>query len=250
MRTAFIAFWLLVGLLIPAVAMAESESVSPIANSSWQVQDTNGEISESIPFGVTFRDDETLVVTTGCPEVSGTYEVLEGGGISIDVLDNANVTCDEAQAKTFLGNLEMATSFMVDDDGLLHLHLSDGSLYTFDPALIGVTWQWVEFQSSNDTLVTPAETDIHQVLFNQDGSVDLSTPCASGTGTFIDSTTEFDVDLKTVDTTACAADSPASLLIRDLEMATSYVIRDGHLYVALPMDGGIHEFAPVYPSRS
>ena len=32
--------------------------------------------------------------------------------------------------------------------------------------------------------------------------------------------------------------------LRDLDQVTSHVFRDGKLYLALPMDAGIHAFAP------
>lgn len=218
----------------------------PLADSTWRLQDITGESSEAVPFDLTFLADGTVLVATGCPQVSGTYTVDGDDLLTIDLLDASLADCDEEQATTFLANLERATTFSVDETDVLTIDLATGESYTFDPALIGVTWQWVEFQSSNSTLVTPAEDDLNQITFNQDGSAHLETPCASGTGSFIDSASEFDVDLTPVDATTCSEDSPTSLLVRDLDMATSYLIRDGHLFVALPMDGGIHEFTPIY----
>lgn len=249
MRTFILVSCLLVATFIPAATLAQTEPVPPLASSSWYVQDTTGDVSANPPLGLTFQHDEALTVHTECLDASGTYEVLTDGAISIEIDADAFVDCDEPQALAFIGQLELATSYDVDENGLLTITLSDGETLIFDPALIGVTWQWVQFQSSNSTTVDPAADEVDQVLFNNDGTVTIETTCASGSGTFQDTADGLDIDLTEVDAGACGADSPTALLLRDLEMATSYVIRDGQLFIALPMDGGIHQFEPVYEAK-
>ena len=39
----------------------------------------------------------------------------------------------------------------------------------------------------------------------------------------------------------------ATLFVRMLPFVVSYLIRDGHLFLALKLDSGIYEFAPVPP---
>lgn len=249
MRTFILASCLLAGALIPTTTLGQIEPDPSLANSSWQVQETPGDVSENSPLGLTFRDDETLTVQSECPAGSGTYEVLTGGGITIDVDEDTLAGCEEAQATAFIAQLELAASYDIDENGLLTITLSDGKMLVFDPALIGVTWEWLEFQSSIGTTVDPAADDVHQVLFNDGGTVSIETPCASGSGTFQDTADGLDLDLTGIDASDCAADSPTALLLRDLDMATSYVIREGQLFIALPMDGGIHQFQPVYETE-
>ena len=169
MRTFIIAFSLLVGALVPATTLGQTEPVPSLANSSWQVQDTPGDVSESLPLRLTFRDDETLTVQSECPEASGTYEVLADGGITIVWTRTSLAGCDEPQATAFIAQLELAASYDVDEDGLLTITLSDGETLVFDPALIGVTWEWVQFQSSIGTTVDPAADEVNQISSTRTG---------------------------------------------------------------------------------
>lgn len=248
MRTLIALVPVLLSLATSLPAAAEDV---PLANSSWHLQDTTDEVSRGIPFGMTFFDDETMTVQTNCIDASGTYHLEADGTITIDVEvdDEALAGCDDGETIAFITRLELATSSAVDEDGLLTVTLDDSQSLVFNPALTGVTWEWLEFQSSNGTTTAPGENDVHQVVFSQDGSVSIDTPCANGTGTFRDAADGFDVDLREIDATACGNDSATALLLRDLDMATSYVIRAGQLFIALPMDGGIHHFAPVYETE-
>ena len=49
-----------------------------------------------------------------------------------------------------------------------------------------------------------------------------------------------------------AACPPASLhdrLVRDFPLIRSYVMKDGHLFLALMADGGTYQFEPIPPSK-
>lgn len=230
-----------------AASQSTPDGSAPLANSTWQLQAEDGESAAEPHSSVTFLADGVLQVTTACPAVEGTYTATNEGDLTINLPSEVIAGCDDASANALFAALAAASGFAVDDFDALAITGANGEVTTFSPVLAGITWQWVEFQSSDGSLVTPDPVDLHTMLIHPDGTVEINTPCAggSGTGTF-EGRTGFDVDLSGLDVSACPEDSPAALLMRDVDFATSYVIRNGHLYVALPMDGGIHEFAPVY----
>jgi heat shock protein HslJ len=140
--------------------------------------------------------------------------------------------------------LERATSYTFAPDGLLLLHGDTGSLH-LRPALTGVRWAWQTFQGSDDTIVRPDDPSQYTVEFLPNGTLAIQAACHHAVGTYtVDNST---VDLRIGESTRAICPSGALMdrFLRDLDQVTSHVFRDGKLYLALPMDAGIHAFAPT-----
>ena len=140
--------------------------------------------------------------------------------------------------------LESATSYTFAPDGLLLLHGDTGSLH-LRPALTGVRWAWQTFQGSDDTIVRPDDPSQYTVEFLPNGTLAIQAACHHAVGTYtVDNST---VDLRIGGSTRAICPSGALMdrFLRDLDQVTSHVFRDGKLYLALPMDAGIHAFAPT-----
>ncbi len=255
MRSLVFAIFLLPTLLLAGAAQGQStpDAASPLTGTAWQwheFQSSNDTIVT--PAGdqldlLVFRPDGVVEIATACATGEGAW-VDTADGLDIDLTDLDEADCAEDSATALLlRDLDMSTSYVLEDGDLFIALPMDGGIHQFTPSLAGITWSWVEFQSSDDSIVTPGTDETHQVSFGADGVVTIETPCASGTGTFSDTADGLAIDLAAVDASDCAEDSPTTVLLRDLDMATSYVIQHGHLWIALPMDSGIHQFEPIWP---
>lgn len=255
MRRLTLAAFLFPLLLAQGLVSAQSTPIaaSPLAGTAWQwheFQSSNGKLvtpEHDRPDLVVFRPDGVLVIATACAGGEGTWsETPDGIDFDLSAIDQAGCPKDSATA-LLLRDLDMSTSYVMHDGNLFVALPMDGGIHEFSPSLAGITWSWVQFQSSNDSLVTPEPDATYQVSFGVDGVVTVETPCATGEGVFRDTADGLEIDLSDIDVGNCAGDSPTAILVRDLDMSTSYVIQDGHLWIALPMDGGIHQFAPTWP---
>jgi heat shock protein HslJ len=111
--------------------------------------------------------------------------------------------------------------------------------------LSGVQWAWQTFQGSDDTIVRPDDPSQYTIEFLPNGTLAIQAACHHAVGTYtVDNST---VDLRIGESTRAICPSGALMdrFLRDLDQVTSHVFRDGKLYLALPMDAGIHAFAPT-----
>ena len=255
MRRLSLALVLLPLLLMPGLASAQSTpgADAPLAGTAWrwhEFQSSNDTMvtpEPDQPGLIVFRPDGVLVVATNCAAGEGTW-VESPEGIDLDLSAVDQTDCPENSATALLlRDLDMSTSYVLDDGNLFIALPMDGGIHEFSPSLAGITWSWVEFQGGNDSLWTPEADEEYQVTFAADGAVTVETPCATGEGTFRETANGLEIDLSGIDLADCADNSPTRLLVRDLDMSTSYVMQDGYLWIALPMDGGIHQFAPRWP---
>jgi len=112
--------------------------------------------------------------------------------------------------------------------------------------LAGTSWKLVKFQSSDDTTLVPNTTSEYTLTFNLGGSVNVQAGCNRGRGSWT-SSSPGQIEFGPIALTRMMC--PPSPLNRrfasDLENISSYIIKDGHLFLALKIDGGIYEFEPL-----
>ena len=113
------------------------------------------------------------------------------------------------------------------------------------PELVGTTWQWVETQTGDDSVVTPGQPDAFFVTFNDDGSVNIGTDCNNMMANF----TADDSGALTIEPTlstmmACPDGSQEAEYRQQLASATGYTTQGGQLTITLS-DGGAMTFAPI-----
>ena len=140
--------------------------------------------------------------------------------------------------------LERATSYTFAPDGSLLLHGDKGSLH-LRPALTGVRWAWQTFQGSDDTIVRPDDPSQYTVEFLPNGTLAIQADCHHAVGTYTVDNSTVDLRIGERTTAICPPGALMDRFLRDLDQVTSHVFRDGKLYLALPMDAGIHAFAPT-----
>ena len=111
-------------------------------------------------------------------------------------------------------------------------------------SLTGVVWTWVEFQSSDETVVKPEDPAAYTLEFLPDGKLSLQADCNRATGTYTVDGSSLTLEVMGMTKAACPPGSLSDQYLEYLNNVVSYVFRDGNLYLALKFDSGIMEFAP------
>ena len=118
--------------------------------------------------------------------------------------------------------------------------------------LTGTTWQMVEFQSSDDSIGTlkPSAGERYELTFQSGGRLSGRIACNRGTGSWTSATPSaaggaLTLGPMAVTRMACLNAPMENRVLRDLGNVTSFTLRNGELFLALKVDGGIYRFAPL-----
>ena len=112
--------------------------------------------------------------------------------------------------------------------------------------LSGTSWQLVQFQGSDDTILLPDDRQKYTLTFNADGTVNARIDCNQGQSTWQSSgTNQLQFGILALTRAMCPPGSRPDRIVGDWEYVRSYVVRDSHLFLSLMADGGIYEFEPL-----
>jgi para-nitrobenzyl esterase len=116
--------------------------------------------------------------------------------------------------------------------------------------LTGPSWQLVKFQGGDDTTLTPDDRTKYTVEFAAGGQLTARIDCNRGRGTW-KSTGSSQIAFGPLALTRakCPPGSLHDQIVKQWGNIRSYVIKDGHLFLALMADGGIYEFEPTPRSK-
>ena len=109
----------------------------------------------------------------------------------------------------------------------------------------GTSWQLVKFQSSDDTTLTPDDPAKYTIAFGVDGNVSARIDCNRGRGAKSSGPNQLRFGPLALTRAICPPGSIHDRIVKDGEFVRSYILRDGHLFLALMADAGIYEFAPI-----
>jgi para-nitrobenzyl esterase len=116
--------------------------------------------------------------------------------------------------------------------------------------LAGTSWQLVKFESSDDTTLTPDDRAKYTIEFTADGQLIARIDCNRGHGTWKSSgPSQIEFGPMALTRAQCPPGSLHDQIVKQWGNIRSYVIRDGHLFLALKLDGGIYEFEPLTRSK-
>lgn len=152
-----------------------------------------------------------------------------------------------SRAPDFLAALDAATHWRYDGPDLL-LTAGDGSALRFAPSLPGVVWQWQGTAMMNDMQLVPADPAAYTLAFGDDGAVAIRADCQRLAGRYQVRESQIDITPRGIPTAVCPPGSLSDRFLRDIDAAGSFVFRAGRLYLALPADAGILEFAATLPA--
>jgi len=115
------------------------------------------------------------------------------------------------------------------------------------PAGLGGTeWRLVRFQGGDERILTPDDRAKYTIAFNADGSVTARIDCNRGRGTWSSSgPSQLQLGPLALTRAMCPPGSLHERIVRDWSFVRSYVIRDGHLFLALFAGAGIYELEPA-----
>lgn len=228
---------------IPPVVWV-SNDFTPIADVATPVE---GAVAPKSEYWIQFLPDGQLSLRADCNGGFGSF-TMDGSNLHFSAIGATLMLCPEGgSGDAFLQALNDVTAWSIDQSGAsdtLVLTSADGSSISFSPSLTGVIWQWTVTQMSDDTEIVSSDPAKFYLSFSLDGSVVGQVDCNRAVGTYTTDGAQFSIKLATT-LMYCGDNSQDSQYINDLDQVSSYVIRDGQLALALPMDGGIVFFEPV-----
>jgi heat shock protein HslJ len=221
-----------------------SDDFTPTTDSATPVE---GAIALGSEYWIQFLPDGQLSLRADCNGGFGSYE-MDGSNLTLGPIGTTLMLCPEGgSGDAFLEALNQVTTWSIDQSGAsdsLVLGLADGSSISFSPSLTGVVWQWAGTQMSNDTEIVPTNPERYYLSFSPDGSVVGQIDCNRAFGSYTADDTRIVMMLATT-RVFCGEDSQDTAYALSLAQVTSFVIRDGQLALALPMDAGIIFFDPI-----
>ena len=113
------------------------------------------------------------------------------------------------------------------------------------PELAGTSWQLVEIQSMDDTDTVPDDPTKYTLTFTDDGARILA-DCNRGTGSYTSASPgQLMFGVIAATQALCAPDSISDTYMKQFQWVRSYVLENGHLFLATMADGSIIEFEPL-----
>jgi heat shock protein HslJ len=191
--------------------------------------------------------------------MTGGYQ-LKGDAVTFGQMAGTQMACmDTADiARAFRDALKTASRLTIAGDSLELFDATGRRVAAFaaraalsaTPGLEGTSWQLVKFQGGDDTTLTPDDRAKYTIEFGADGKLTARIDCNRGSGTWKSSgPNQLQFGPLALTRAMCPAGSLHDRIVKQWGYIRSYVIRDGHLFLALMADGGIYEFEPLPKSE-
>ena len=242
----------------PALQFGSAQQSTPVAGSTieavrWELQSiegSNGTVTtpdNPAQYAIQFGADSMAYIQADCNRAGAPF-TIDGQMLTFGEMLSTLALCgEESISDQFMQSLGSVVSFVITTDAsdqlVLNMMADAGSLY-FNPVVTGVVWQWVEFQSSDGSVITANDPSRYTIEFMTDGSLQVLADCNRGFGDAKIEGNSIDLIVATT-RMMCAEDSQFDEFLMVLDQAVSWVIRDGMLALALPADAGIALFQPV-----
>ncbi len=112
--------------------------------------------------------------------------------------------------------------------------------------LAGTSWQLLKINSMDDSADVPDDPSRYTLELGADGSVTILADCNRGMGNWSsEGTSQLTFGPVAATRAMCPPDSLSEKYLAQFEYVRSYVLRDGHLFLATMADGSIIEFEPM-----
>jgi heat shock protein HslJ len=202
-----------------------------------------------------FQPGNRVSGSDGCNQFAGSYQ-LKGDAIALGQLVSTQMACINIGEidQAFRAALKSAARITAKED---RLELSDASgrrLAVFSSrvqtapttAALAGTWQLVKFQGSDGRTLTPDDRAKYTIDFAAGGQLPARIDCNRGRGTWKSSgPNQIQLGPLGLTRAKCAPGSLHDQIVKQWGNIRSFVIKDGHLFLALMADGGIYEFEPI-----
>ena len=262
----------------PAVARARSASTSqtagtrgaraqpsrPLEGTYWKVVELAGKsISVQDPKREAHLQFQAgrISGSDGCNRILGSYQ-RDGDRVTFGQVAGTQMAClnptgMEAPFRTALGKTarlslggDRLQLFDAGGTQLAAFAAAQSSAASAPAGLAGTSWQLVKFEGGDDTVRTPDDRAKYTVDFGADGRLAARVDCNRGRGTWKSGgPSRIEFGPLALTRAKCASGSLHDQIVKQWGNIRSYVIRDGHLFLALMADGGIYEFEPATKSK-
>ena len=115
--------------------------------------------------------------------------------------------------------------------------------------LVGTVWRLIEFRSSEDEIgvLRPTDSSLYTMSLGENGMVSMRLDCNRASGTWSASTAGASFGFGELRMTRVVCQQPTInvQIARHAEYVSSYMLRDGLLYLNLMADGGTYVWEPV-----
>lgn len=109
----------------------------------------------------------------------------------------------------------------------------------------GTSWQLVRIMSMDDTVHAPDDALLYTLAFSADGTMTLRADCNRGSGSWTsESPGQLQFGAIAATRAMCPPRSLHDIFLAQFEWVRSYVVENGHLFLATMADGSIIEFEP------
>ena len=263
MRSRLIRTTALISTLVAWFAgTAMAQSPSPLEGTYWKAVELAGKPAPKQEPGreahLQFEADR-VSGSDGCNRLTGSFQ-LKGDRVTFGQMAGTMMACVNSSGteEPFHAALKNATRLTLKGDRLELFDKAGTRLAAFaagkKPAakpplssgLSGTSWQLVKFESSDDTTLTPDDGAKYTIDFLAGDKLAVRIDCNRGSGTWKTAgASQIEFGPLALTRAKCPPPSLHDHIVRQWVFITSYVLRDGHLFLALKADGGIYEFAPV-----
>ncbi len=114
--------------------------------------------------------------------------------------------------------------------------------------LAGTSWRLVEIMSMNDRVDVPDDRSKYTLELQADGTATMQADCNRGSGSWMsESAGQLGFGPLASTRALCPPDSLSERYLAQFKWVRSYVMKNGHLFLATMADGSIIEFEPVEP---
>lgn len=239
------------------------DSALVIDGQRWTLIETivGGDAVVPVPAGVEAWlqiDGDQITGSLGCNNFNSSA-THSGNALSMGAIASTRMACDEATMQieaAFAAALERTAAYSVngntltllDADGLpvANLGTSDTTTTTADAeALLGRRWQWLRFESSDESVITVNRPADYWIEFNADGTYALQIDCNSGSGSYTASDNSVTINPGAMTLMGCPEDTQDSDFSRLFDAVTFVFDEAGNLVLNLKFDSGNMVFAPA-----
>jgi putative lipoprotein len=234
----------------------------PLAGTNWKAIELAG---KPIPAPDANREAQLLFQaggrlsgSDGCNRVVGSYE-LNGQRVRFGQLAGTQMAClDTGEVeRAFRDALKAAERLtiagdrleLLDGTGRLVAAFTASAQVATSPGLEGSSWQLVKFQGGDGMTLTPDDGAKYTLEFGADGQLSARLDCNRGRGAWQASGSQLQLGPLALTRATCPPGSLHDHMVKQWGYLRSYIIRDGHLFLALMADGGIYEFEPLRKTR-
>ncbi len=245
-------FLSLTSLLTSATPIPTTSPIPPIIWQAIAITDSTGattEITEPVRYTAQFLPDGSLLIQADCNRGRSTYELVDGNLVVHPGISTLAMCPPDSHDQAFMAALNGASDFSFDDDGLLLLTGSAGSL-TMQATLEGVVWQWEKFEGGDDSLTVPDAPHRYTITFLPDAKLVVQADCNRARGAWSTLNSQLELVIGGMTRAMCPEGSLSNDFVKDLGYVRSHVFRDGKLYLSLMADAGIMTFAATYDAET